>query len=804
MRTVPCRSFGRGRCSIWMESIARAMLLVLGIVSAQKAWGQSLWNTTVGPWTEPNNWTNGGVPNQNQDADINNGGTAQLTTTGEASYLLFGRDPGQSGNLLINLSGELSLNTSRVGQRGAGSVSVIGADALLAITEQLHVGYFGTGELYVLDGGTVTSGLTRLGGETNSMGTATVEGTGAGQASTWTSSSDLSVGDFGAGTLEIKGGGKVENQKGYVGANPGATGTVTIEGAGSTWTNNLWFVVGGFGTGTVDVTSGGQLKSLTHTTLGLGEFFGSAGQGTVNVSGPGSTWASSGSITIGGGSGSTNTGKLNVLNGGAVTSTTGYIGRRSTASGNKVTVSGTNSTWINTNNLLVGYEGGWGNLEIGAGGQVENNDATIGDSLFVTSTVTVDGLDSTWMNGGGLVVGDTGRGMLTVTDRGYVESAVGIIGFREGSNGTVNVDGVGSRWMNGGSLVIGDLGTGTLQITGGGRVFSDLASVGNSTSATSDGTGTVTVDGSSSVWEVDHDLVVGNFGMGTMNIKGGASVTSGTGTIGRYVNAFGASVGTVTVEGTGSSWTSIDSVTVGGEGIGALTVRQGGSVAALEGVFVGTSGGILGDGTIEAHLTNSGTVAPGDNAPTTRLNVDGDFTQTATGVLEIELADTALYDQLAVTGGVTLDGALHVSVLGSFAPELGNTFDILSWTTGLNGTFASIQLPSLGDLLAWDTSQLYMSGTLSVISGPPGDFNRDGIVDAADYVVWREGLGSSFTQADYDLWRAHFGETAGNGSGKIVNSTGSFTVPEPASAVLIGFGLLIMCPTIGWRTAFRC
>ena len=35
-----------------------------------------------------------------------------------------------------------------------------------------------------------------------------------------------------------------------------------------------------------------------------------------------------------------------------------------------------------------------------------------------------------------------------------------------------------------------------------------------------------------------------------------------------------------------------------------------------------------------------------------------------------------------------------------------------------------------------------------------GDFNQDGSVDAADYVVWRK---SGYSQADYNTWRANFG-----------------------------------------------
>ena len=75
-------------------------------------------------------------------------------------------------------------------------------------------------------------------------------------------------------------------------------------------------------------------------------------------------------------------------------------------------------------------------------------------------------------------------------------------------------------------------------------------------------------------------------------------------------------------------------------------------------------------------------------------------------------------------------------------------------------------------------------------AGLAGDFNFDGVVDSADYVVWRKAFGgivSPFqgadatgdglvTQADFDVWRAHFGQTAGSGASATANSP----VPEPA------------------------
>ena len=77
-----------------------------------------------------------------------------------------------------------------------------------------------------------------------------------------------------------------------------------------------------------------------------------------------------------------------------------------------------------------------------------------------------------------------------------------------------------------------------------------------------------------------------------------------------------------------------------------------------------------------------------------------------------------------------------------------------------------------------------------------GDFNEDGAVDAADYVVWRNGLGTTYTQADYESWRTHFGETMGSRSA-LATPSSLPGVPEPSA-------LLSVCiAAIGIGTAAR-
>ena len=65
----------------------------------------------------------------------------------------------------------------------------------------------------------------------------------------------------------------------------------------------------------------------------------------------------------------------------------------------------------------------------------------------------------------------------------------------------------------------------------------------------------------------------------------------------------------------------------------------------------------------------------------------------------------------------------------------------------------------------------------------PGEYNGDGIVDSADYVTWRKGLGTIYNQKDYNPWRAHIGQSTGSGS-----SVGA-AIPEPAAAWLFAIAV---------------
>jgi hypothetical protein len=98
-------------------------------------------------------------------------------------------------------------------------------------------------------------------------------------------------------------------------------------------------------------------------------------------------------------------------------------------------------------------------------------------------------------------------------------------------------------------------------------------------------------------------------------------------------------------------------------------------------------------------------------------------------------------------------------------------------------------LNNVGQLAFWasftDGSQgVFVSNKVATV---PGDFNFDGTVDAADYVAWRNGLGTLYSPSHYNIWRANFGASLGPGSSSALPSAEplSESVPEPTTLVLL-------------------
>jgi hypothetical protein len=222
--------------------------------------------------------------------------------------------------------------------------------------------------------------------------------------------------------------------------------------------------------------------------------------------------------------------------------------------------------------------------------------------------------------------------------------------------------------------------------------------------------------------------------------------------------------------------------------IGAVTANGDLSVAG-DTTFTGDITG-AGAFTGAGSVTFVGSYAPGDGS---HVPFEGDVTFASSNTLHIDIGDGAL-DQLAIAGDATVGGALSITLLDGFMPALDDTFEILTAAGGIGGTFAETNLPALGGNLGWNLDYGANSVTLAAVPGLPGDFNLDGAVDAADYVIWRKNIRAP---EPYEEWRGNFGASVAAAGSPAAASRGGApldtAVPAPNTLTLLILGGLAVC-----------
>ncbi|HEX2473397.1 MAG TPA: hypothetical protein VHK01_01550 [Lacipirellulaceae bacterium] len=755
--------------------------------------------------------------------EINNGGRVSV-----AEYSYIATDVGGSGEVHVN---------------GVGASWVVGNDT----NDNLYVGNDGHGTLRITDGGQVTNGGVAILGSrfnpSNPTGTVAVDGAG----STWTSGGRLAVGADGSGTIQITRGGRVTSGGiSTLGLRAASTGSVTVDGANSVWSSTGGLYVGEEGNGTLEITSGGRVEVGSETwvapsggqgsihfnngTLTTGSLLAAAsrlrGNGTINarsivsdvnlvfdaahglqqqlVLNSQPSQAITMNLDVNGtgplGAGYSGQGSLRIADGVMINSTTGWLGYLAGSSG-RVEVDGAGSKWTSANTLSVGTLG-TGAVEIRNGGNV-----TAGGSIFLaersgsSGAAIVDGAGSVLRSDSSLLVGDLGPGTLEITRGGRASSPTVHIGRLAGSSGNVTVDGQGSRWNMsnfyvGGGAPIGGAGSGTVSISNGGTVSCSSCNIG------AGGPGVVTVTGAGSLFQNHLELRLGRSSLGTLNITGG---------------------GTVEVEG--PLWLGYVSSGNGIINLSGGTLRLDGDKLAVNngtGTFNFTGGRFEGAGTIDlktALVQNGGTFAPGTSAGISTIQHGYALER---GALEIEINDAGAagvdWDLVKVNGAVDLLGAngrpdAWLDVKLGFAPAIGAEFLILDNdasdpTSGMFANGATVKAAYLAGLYEFAID--YSAGTgndvalVTQVASLLGDYNGDGVVDAADYVRWRaaanmevmpysgaDGSGNGRIDADdYLVWRSNFGLTSAAINAAIESDKLS-TVPEPASAACISAALLM-------------
>jgi len=133
-------------------------------------------------------------------------------------------------------------------------------------------------------------------------------------------------------------------------------------------------------------------------------------------------------------------------------------------------------------------------------------------------------------------------------------------------------------------------------------------------------------------------------------------------------------------------------------------------------VTVNASGAVGGSGTILGAVTvgSAGTLSPG-NAGIGTLTLSGTLALNATATTRMEINRTnAQNADLLVAGAIPMNGILTVVNTGP-ALQVGDTFNLFDGT--MSGAFTATNLPALALINhSWDTSQLGVSGVITVVS----------------------------------------------------------------------------------------
>ena len=488
--------------------------------------------------------------------------------------------------------------------------------------------------------------------------------------------------------------------------------------------------------------------------------------------------------------------------------------------------------------LYVGYTG-FGTFRIDGGSTYTTTSSTaaIGFQSGAVGIATVTGAGSQWTftnSSSGLDVGSSGFGRLEILNGGLVTFSqsfgAGIdIGNNSGGQGIVVVDGAGSV-LNSSGVNVGQpfssSGTALLQITNNAMVFSGqtaISSLGRvelnngmlragqftTNSGVIIGSGEVTIPSTSTItnngrFEAPGGTLRFTGTMGAIQNNGVIAAEGGTLEFNRGItnNTIGSSAAEVTLRNgvvragllatSGPQFTnSAVLAAIGGTNdfYGRVTNTSTGSIAVTNhSVLIFHDDVIADGGTI--------TVFPGSSA----IFLE-DLIMSAGSTLLADLAGTNQdtgFGDVEVVGVAQLAGNVQATLAAGFTPQAGDTFPLVA-ASSISGSLALGDMPVLPTGLKWDLDAEANRVVLSVVPGLAGDYNGNGAVDSADYIVWRKTLdqtganlpadgnsNGTVDAADYDFWRSRLGNSLGSGMETAA------AVPEPASITLLFAGLALV------------
>jgi len=597
------------------------------------------------------------------------------------SQMLYVGDNGSGNSLIISNGGQVQVaagtnhNGVVIGNGTTSinnSVLVTDANSSLISSQNLNIGYGGTGSLTISNSATVVDLGAYIGNQSNSVGSVNVNG------GTWNNAGYLEVGVNGSGSLSISGGGTVTDSNGIIGNAGGSSGAVTVTGSGSLWTNSGSLIVGDYGTGSLTISGG-----TVYDPNGYIGYSTSSNGATGSVTMNGGLWSNSSSVAIG--------------NGGVGNLTLGGNGTLSAASG--VTI--------------ASQVGSVGALNIGSLG---GSDAAAGISLVTPSITFGSGSGTINFN-----QADTFTLSIPVSGPGSLQQLGSGTTIISGSNSYT-----GTTLIAGGTLVAvstNALGTGSVTLGGGISATLNLTTNVTVGSFTWDSNGVIAMTPGQQHLFINAAFINGlgtnsvdafNFGGVTlMNTNPVTLITFGTNSgfntndfsvvgstnwdfvltssnlevvyLGNFNSGLIASNTVTTVAGT---QTNI-SVTFQPEGV--LNITPSGNLTITTGVSATNNGRVILDGKLTTSLL---TIPKGGFLTGNGGTLNGNLTIKTGGAFILMASSSTQYSHLGVNGSITLGGTLIVEGINGYPLNFGDKYTFLTTTNSINGNFDAIDIPA--------------------------------------------------------------------------------------------------------------
>jgi T5SS/PEP-CTERM-associated repeat protein/autotransporter-associated beta strand protein len=576
----------------------------------------------------------------------------------------------------------------------------VGANATLAVTDLIDVGFHGSSNnLTITNGGAVSANYTSVGREAGSNNNAILVTSNASMLI----NNDLIVGEAGSSnSMTISEGGRVTSSVGYIGKNAtSANNTVTVTGTNSTWTNNGILHVGyGGSNNTLTMANNGTVSTSSISiasqagsggTLNIGTFGGNDTGGTINAP----------SIAFGNGTGTINFNQSNAMAFSGNISGNGSVnklGSGTTAlSGNNTYTGGTNiqngTLWTQNAHAF-----GTGNVLVNGGTLLTTSSQ---ESIMGSQTLSIGGnLD--WTSG---KIGFYNTGTSPLSGN----LTIRVTGNFTASEGNKTFDFSGVEALNSGNYtLVSTVGlvnaTDVNFVAAHGQhttLFGNFTITNNTvvytvTGATSGGTHIQNNGGPNTPVVANYNITGPTVTIGVNNKVNGLTFTSSAPLAIQSNGQLTVTSGTLAVQ-TGSSVVSGGTLNTPGNldktGAGELDLQSNTNVNGIANVVEGllsvngqltTTGGVVvtsgatlgGAGIIIGNVNlNNGILSPG-NSPGT-LNVVGNLVLGAGSSTVIEIASSTNLDRIIVSGTATLGGTLNAVAYGGGTITPGTRYEFL-------------------------------------------------------------------------------------------------------------------------------